>query len=154
LFVGNQQGRVTNQHAPFAFMEMWKPIAQLDNVYSVSSHGRIRSNARRVSTGLGRYRGVGERIMKTCISKKGYVILVANFYGKQRSVQVHQAVAIAFISNPINKPSVNHKNGDKTDNHAENLEWVTVYENNYHAAHILKKGVWARNLLKTGCINL
>lgn len=72
------------------------------------------------------------------------VSLVSEKGGKMYA-SVHRLVAEAFIPNPENKPYVNHKDGDKTNNKAFNLEWCTPTENMRHAVDILKSGVGDNN---------
>lgn len=69
---------------------------------------------------------------------KGYKAVLIRDNGKERTVFVHRLVALAFVPNPDNKPQVNHIDGNKTNNRAENLEWVTLAENMRHRAEVLK----------------
>lgn len=65
------------------------------------------------------------------LTKSGVGYLTANIDGKRN--YVHRLVAEAFIPNPNNLPEVNHKDGNKTNNHVSNLEWCTRLDNVHHA---------------------
>jgi len=58
--------------------------------------------------------------------------------GKRRTCSVHRLVALKYIPNPENKPCVNHIDGNKSNNHVNNLEWCTYKENTAHAKDVLK----------------
>ena len=100
----------------YNFMENWKDIKGCEGLYKVSSYGRImtvRKNAilcpaKTISNGL-----------TVSLSKNG----------KVEKRQVSRLVAAAFIPNPENKPCVDHIDGDKSNNRADNLRWVTTKEN-------------------------
>lgn len=64
---------------------------------------------------------------------KGYTKVYLYNNGESKQIDIHRLVAIHFIKNPHNKKQVNHKNGIKTDNRVENLEWVTAKENTLHS---------------------
>lgn len=80
--------------------------------------------------------------------KYPYVILCKN--GVRHTKHIHRLVAEIFIPNPENKQTVNHKNGNKTDNRVENLEWATQSENVKHAYDVLHRTVNRTSLGKFG----
>ena len=70
-----------------------------------------------------------EREVSYTLNNRGYLTVVI----RHKTHMVHRLVAKAFIPNPENKSFVNHKDGNKLNNHMSNLEWCTIAENNKHA---------------------
>lgn len=101
--------------------EAWKDIGGYKGIYQISNQGRAKS-----------FHKGKERILKQCPDKDGYP-LIALYNGSYKTKKVHRLVALLFIPNPENKPTVNHKWGNKLDNRACALEWATQSENNLHA---------------------
>lgn len=104
--------------------EEWKTIRGYSN-YQVSNFGRVKSLS---------YRRTGkEKILSQKQTKCGYMAFWLYDSGVRKMPLVHRLVAESFLPNPEDKPQVNHIDGDKTNNQANNLEWVTQSENEKHA---------------------
>lgn len=118
--------------------EIWKNVPGYEGLYQVSSNGRVKSLDRCVMVKNG-YNGQTSRSLKGVILKpvlvRGYQAVTMHKNGNGRLMKIHRLVAEAFIPNPINKPQVNHKDGDKLNNCVKNLEWCTSLENQMHAIH-------------------
>lgn len=69
-------------------------------------------------------------VIKPIVNGEGYLLFNA---GRKIKLTVHREVARLFVPNPCNLPVVNHKDGNKQNNHYSNLEWVTHSENSQHA---------------------
>ena len=112
---------------------IWKKIPGLRERYEASDSGLIRRLSTSYETtfrGKPVVRPQAEKIL--CgkkLSAKGYArVNIDNV-----TYSAHRLIAMAFIPNPLGLPQINHKNGIKTDNRPENLEWVTNQQNRDHA---------------------
>lgn len=108
--------------------ERWKAMPGFEGYYEISNKGRVKSIF---------WSG---RILKPMCNGNGYMYFtpIKNKDGDKRNYYIHRAVAETFISNPLNKEEVNHKNLNKSDNRIDNLEWVTRKENARHARRNIK----------------
>lgn len=108
--------------------EQWLPIPKAKG-YEISNYGRIKSLSYRMK--------LEPAILCQREAKKGgYLKIDLDKYNMRPSV--HRLVGKSFVPNPHNKPFINHKDGDKQNNHYKNLEWVTRSENTAHAFRVLK----------------
>jgi len=101
-------------------MEIWKNIEGYEGYYQVSNKGNVRSL-------------VTNKLLSQTYCKDGYLKVHFNVNSVDKTRQVHRLVAKHFCPNSENKPQVNHIDGNKTNNNASNLEWVTQKENMKHA---------------------
>lgn len=118
--------------------EVWKDVVGYEGLYQVSNLGRLKSLEKSTKFYSGYQKKICERkyperiICKNHISN-GYLQIELFKNGKVKRLTMHRIVAKTFIPNPNNYPCVNHKDGNKLNNNANNLEWCTYKQNTEHA---------------------
>ena len=104
--------------------EVWRDIQGYEGLYEVSNFGNVRS----LKYGKIKY-------LKPADDGNGYYFVNLSKNGIVKNFKIHRLVATAFIDNPSNYPQINHKDEDKTNNKASNLEWCTnKYNKRYSCA--------------------
>lgn len=106
-------------------IETWKDVVGYEGRYQVSDMGRVISKPK--------IRRPYDKLLKPQYFKTGYAYLDLGDGKRINRYLLHRVVCEAFHPNPEGKPQVNHKNGDKSDNRSENLEWATNSENQKHS---------------------
>lgn len=117
----------------FSKIEKWIPICGYETSYLVSDFGRIKSLPRKRNCGNDGFHTTNIKILKTGVDGTGYPKVTLCYKRIIKKIHVHRLVAQSFLPNPNNYPCVNHKDGNKTNNKVENLEWCSYSYNNFHA---------------------
>lgn len=106
-------------------IEHWADIDGYEDLYRVSDQGHVESY----------YSGAWKRL-RSGQNSSGYLCVLLYRAGAASNERVSRLVAQAFVPNPEGKPEINHKDGNKLNNAATNLEWVTHMENMHHAMRL------------------
>lgn len=121
--------------------ETWKDIVGFEGLYLISNLGRIKCVGRDIlyKDHMGRTHKmrVKEKIKAQQTQSNGYRFAALWKDGRSHYVTTHRAVAEAFLPNPKNLRTVNHKNGVRTDNRLENIEWASYSDNLIHSMYTL-----------------
>jgi len=109
--------------------EVWQNVKEYEGLYQISNIGRIKSTLS------------GDIILKQSNRGNGYLCVCLYKRGVRKMCSVHRLVAESFLEECAGKKHVNHKDGDKQNNHAGNLEFCTQKENiNYNFKVLNHKG--------------
>ena len=129
--------------------EEWKSIKGYEGLYEISNLGNVKSLSRMKINNRG-YQKTKERIAKPVKHNSEYYrVSLTNNNHERKYFSIHRLVAEAFLPNPDNLPQVNHKDGNKTNNKVENLEWCS---RSYNLQHAYDNGL--KPTLKKLCIEI
>jgi hypothetical protein len=105
-----------------------KPIPNYEGLYSATEDGNI-------------YSHLQNKYLATCIDSNGYNIVSLYKNNEKKSYSIHRIVALTFISNPNNLNIIDHIDRNKTNNHRDNLRWIT------HSNNIINTDTYKNNKL-------
>ena len=111
---------------------LWNSIKGFEGYYEATATGEVRSVDRVISTQRGK-RSLKGKILKPKMHNDGYEFYTLSKGNETSNVYGHRVVAELYVPNPFDKPIVNHKDGNPSNNASFNLEWVTHQENVIHA---------------------
>lgn len=112
--------------------EEWVDVRGYEDLYQVSTYGRVKSKSNNIVRSNGVIQFNQERIIKFCLINSGYYRVMLHKDKQTKGFLVHRLVAEHFIPNPKEYKEVNHKDEKKTNNYVDNLEWCDkVYNANY-----------------------
>ena len=106
------------------YKEVWKDIQGYEGYYQVSNIGRVRSCDREAVFKNGRHRFYKGQFIRPTKTNSGYWQIRMKVNGHTKHEYAHRLVAKAFVPNPDKLPEVNHKDENRLNNRADNLEWV------------------------------
>lgn len=121
--------------------EIWKELVGNREIYLISNLGNVKTKGRN-----GSHYFIKSHYLKIYTKENGYQRVILSLDERGKYYYVHRLVAELFIPNPDNLPCVNHKDGNKSNNFVDNLEWCTRSENEKHAWRI---GLKNKNTLGT-----
>lgn len=98
--------------------EVWKDIVGYEGLYQVSNFGRVKNN---------------NKLLKGYIAGRGYIYVVLYKNNIRKHKTIHSLVALHFIENPDNLYTINHKDENKLNNRVDNLEWMSIDNNNKYS---------------------
>ena len=115
-----------------------RQVKDYEGLYSVTKDGRVIAHERKIAMPRNGFRIYKERVLKCSILKSGYVKVALYKNGIKKEELVHRLICSAFHSFKSGM-QVNHKDGNRQNNDAENLEWVTASQNLKHSYSVLKR---------------
>ena len=116
-------------------MEIWKEVYGYDVLFEVSNQGRARTKYKKGFGYTSEY-----SLMTACDNGNGYLRFNLKRDGKQKTAYLHRLVAVAFVENRNGYNEINHKDENKKNNAADNLEWVSHVKNCNYGTRNIRSG--------------